>query len=109
MVGAIQPSRIAPTAAIADGAPAAPRVWPTIDFGEDTGIRDACGPNAALIARVSVTSLSRVDVPWATMWSISSGATPAWRIALVMAIVAPRPVGSGAEMWYASAVRAAPT
>ncbi len=61
------------------------------------------------MAFVSVTSLSHVDVPWATMWSISSGATPAWRIAFVMAIAAPRPVGSGAEMWYASAVSEAPT
>ena len=85
-------------------------MWPTIDFGDEIG--DLVGVRRRrprLIARVSVTSLSGVEVPWATMWSISSGATPAWRIALVIAIAAPRPVGSGAEMWYASAVSAAPT
>src|SRR2546426_6759018 len=109
MVGAVQPARMAPTEAIADSAPAAPSVCPTIDLGDDTGILYARSPNAPLIARVSVTSFSGVDVPWATMWSISSDPRPAWRMAFVMAIVAPRPVGSGAEMWYASAVRAAPT
>ena len=62
-----------------------------------------------MIALVSVTSLSGVDVPWATMWSISSGATPACCIAIVIALAAPRPVGSGAEMWYASEVSDAPT
>ena len=31
------PSRIAPTAAIADSAPAAPSVCPTIDFGDEIG------------------------------------------------------------------------
>ena len=48
-------------------APAAPSRWPTIDFGELIGTCGARSPKAALIARVSVTSLSGVDVPWATM------------------------------------------
>jgi hypothetical protein len=98
------------TAAIAAAAPAAPSMCPTMDFGaEMASLRATSSPNARLMARVSVTSLSGVEVPCATTWSISSGATPAWRIALVMAMAAPRPVGSGAEMWYASAVSDAPT
>jgi hypothetical protein len=110
IVGAIQPSRIEPTAAMPATAPAAPSMCPTIDFGaEIASLRAWSSPNARLMARVSVTSLSGVEVPWATTWSISSGATSAWRMAFVMAIAAPRPVGSGAEMWYASAVSEAPT
>src|SRR3954465_13985132 len=57
------------------------------------------------MARVSVTSFSDVDVPWATIQSISSGATSALRSAFVIARDWPRPVGSGALMWNASAVR----
>ena len=60
------------------------------------------------MARVSVESLSEVDVPCATIQSTSSGATPLLRSALVIARVWPRPVGSGAEMWNASAVSAPP-
>ncbi len=61
-----------------------------------------------MIARVSVTSLRDVEVPWATIQSISSGATPELRMAFVIARAWPRPVGSGAEMWNASAVTAPP-
>ena len=69
-----------PSAASARAIPAAPTRWPIIDFGELIGTRvGAALPKAALIARVSVTSLSGVDVPWATIQSISSGVTPALR------------------------------
>jgi len=51
----------------AETTPAAPSRWPTIDFGELIGTLRAWAPKAALMARVSVTSLSGVDVPWATM------------------------------------------
>ena len=47
-------------------------------------------------------------MPWATIQSTSSGATPPLRSALTMARAWPRPVGSGAEMWNASAVSAPP-
>ncbi len=67
MVGGIMPSRMAPIAVSALITPAAPSRCPTIDFGELIATRRACAPMAALMARVSVTSLSGVDVPWATM------------------------------------------
>ena len=61
------PSRMAPIAANALITPAAPIVWPTIDLGELIATLCACAPNAPLMARVSVTSLSGVDVPCAAM------------------------------------------
>ena len=61
------PSRMAPSAVSAATTPAAPSRWPTIDLGELMATLWACAPKAALMARVSVTSLSGVDVPWATM------------------------------------------
>ena len=47
--------------------PAAPSRWPTIDLGDEIATRRAWSPKAALMARVSVTSLRGVEVPWATM------------------------------------------
>ena len=46
------------------------------------------------MARDSVESLSGVDVPWATIQSISSAVTPDRSRAIVIARDAPRPVGS---------------
>ena len=61
------PSRMAPIAANALITPAAPIVWPTIDLVELMATLCAWPPNAALIARVSVRSLSGVLVPCAAM------------------------------------------
>jgi hypothetical protein len=38
-----------------------------MDLGELIATSPACGPNACLIAAVSVRSLARVEVPWAQM------------------------------------------
>ena len=52
---------------IASIAPAAPNVWPIIDFVDDTARLYAWSPKAALIALVSAASPSGVPVPWALM------------------------------------------
>ena len=84
-------------AATAETAPAPPIRWPTIDFGEVTATRYAASPNADLIARVSVTSFSGVDVPCATMRSMSEGERAAAASARRIASDAPatRRFGSG--------------
>ena len=52
---------------IASIAPAAPNVWPIIDFVDDTASPYAWSPKTCLIARVSAASPSGVDVPCALM------------------------------------------
>ena len=68
MVGGTIPSRIASTVATASTAAAAPIMWPVIDFVELTDtLRENSGPMTSLMTRVSVLSLSGVEVPWALM------------------------------------------
>ena len=81
-------------------APAAPSMWPVIDFVDETatdGRRSS--PSAALIAAVSAASFSGVDVPWAFTYETAAGSSPASRSAQRIASVAPEPFGSGAVMW----------
>ena len=65
---------MARTHAAASSAPAAPSRWPCTDLVELTGSRPACSPKTRSIARVSATSPSRVDVPWASTQPTSSRA-----------------------------------
>ena len=53
--------------------PAAPSRWPVIDLVALIGIFLAYSPKTVLMAIVSVRSLSGVEVPWALMYSTSSG------------------------------------
>ena len=48
-------------------APAAPSMWPVMDFVDDTCVFFAASPNSPLIASVSHTSPIGVEVPWALM------------------------------------------
>ena len=82
--------------ATASTPPAAPSRWPVIDFVELTASRRAWSPKTVLMARVSVVSLSSVDVPWALTYWTSSGPIPASSMARCMTRAAPSPVGSGA-------------
>ena len=52
---------------IASTAPAAPKVWPIIDFVDETASSCACAPKTSLIAFVSARSPSGVEVPCALM------------------------------------------
>ena len=52
---------------IASTAPAAPNVWPIIDFVDETASSYACGPKTSRIAFVSAASPSGVEVPCALM------------------------------------------
>ena len=62
------PFVIASTQTAPSTAPAAPSMWPVIDFVELTAtVRAMSSPSAALIATVSAASFSGVDVPWALM------------------------------------------
>ena len=45
----------------------APSACPSMDLVEETSSRSACSPKTARIARVSATSPSGVEVPWALM------------------------------------------
>ena len=64
--GGIVPRWIASAQTAASTAPAAPSMWPVIDFVEDTATRCATSsPSAALSAAVSAASFSGVEVPWA--------------------------------------------
>src|SRR5207253_9330779 len=85
-----------------DSMPPAPASrWPVMDFVElTTSFFDASGPKAALMALVSLTSPSGVDVPCALRYWTWSGLTPALRSALT--IERRGPSTSGAVMWYAS-------
>ena len=51
----------------ASTAPAAPIMWPSIDFVEETASRSACAPKTLRIARVSMPSFIAVLVPCALM------------------------------------------
>src|SRR5204863_2911367 len=62
MVGGMHPSRIVRTVAIASMAPAAPRVWPTIDLLAVIGICPARSPKIVRIAWSSALSPSGVEV-----------------------------------------------
>lgn len=53
--------------AMASTAPAAPNMWPVMDFVELMTTSYACSPNAFLMASVSLRSLSGVLVPCALM------------------------------------------
>ena len=94
------------TTATASMAPQAPSPCPVIPLVEVTGGEAA--PNTLAMASDSAWSLSGVEVPWALMWPIWSGVTPASSMASVMQAAAPEPPGMGAVMWWASAVLAAP-
>ena len=48
-------------------APAAPSMWPVIDFVDETATVCAWSPSTLLMAAVSAASFSGVDVPWALM------------------------------------------
>ncbi len=65
-------------------------------------------PKTLAMAWDSERSFRGVDVPWALMWPIWSGVTPASAMAISMQAAAPLPPGAGAVMWWASAVEAAP-
>ena len=64
-MGGSTPSRMARTQKIASIAPAAPSVWPVIDFVEETATSYACFPKTALIAVDSEPSFACVEVPCA--------------------------------------------
>ena len=61
------PSFTASVEAMASTAPAAPNMWPVMDFVELMTTSYACSPNAFLMASVSLRSLSGVLVPCALM------------------------------------------
>ena len=83
-------------------APAAPSMWPVIDFVEDTATRCAISsPSTALIATVSLASFNCVEVPCAFTYWTDAG-SPASSSAHRIARAAPDPLGSGAVMWCAS-------
>ncbi len=98
MVGGSTWSRSAMMQATASTAPAPPNVCPVIDFVDEIGVEAAASPMAILIAAVSVASLASVDVPWALMYPMSEGSSPASFIALTIALEAPLPPGRGRVM-----------
>jgi hypothetical protein len=83
---------------MASAPPAAPSMWPVMDLVELTAIRYARSPRARLTARVSAASPAGVEVPWALMYWIWSGLTPASSIARRMHSAAPAPSSEGDVM-----------
>jgi hypothetical protein len=53
---------------------------------------------AILIAAVSVESLAKVEVPWALIYPMSEGVSPASSSAFTIARAAPLPPGRGKVM-----------
>ena len=67
IVGGSTPSRIASTEMIVSTPPAPPMRWPVIDLVDEIATVVAALLNVCLMARVSILSLSSVEVPWALM------------------------------------------
>src|ERR1017187_5936529 len=100
MVGGTWPSAIAFTAQITLQTPAAEMVGPIWPLFEDTIKRLAYGPNARLMAAVSMGSFLGVEVPCASMQSTSSGPREACRKAIEMACASALPSGEGSvSVW----------
>jgi len=93
----------------ADSAPAAPIMCPVIDLGAVIEILSAKCRSDSRMARVSALSLAWVEVPCATIMSMSAGLSLLRSIARVMAWLAYLPDGSGATMLKPSLVSAPPS
>ena len=107
IVGGRTPRSSARTEMTASTPPAAPSRWPVIDLVELTTSFFACSPKASLIALVSLTSPSGVDVPCAFTYWISSALRAAERSAACIERFGPSTFG--AVMWKASAPMPKPT
>jgi hypothetical protein len=109
IVGGITPSWMERARIAVSRPPAAPSRCPVMDFVEDTATLFACAPKTCLIARVSTLSPVGVEVPWALMYEIFSGAMPASSRAARITRAGPSPSSDGAAMWYASPESPYPT
>jgi hypothetical protein len=102
-VGGTTPRSIASAHTAPSTAPAAPSMWPVIDFVEEIAMRCAISsPSTVLIATVSLASFNGVEVPCAFTYWTAPGSSTASSRAHRMASAAPEPFGSGAVMWCAS-------
>ena len=84
--------------------PLPPSRWPSMLLLLETGVLYAHSPRAVLIAAVSASSFAWVLVPWALMYPMSSGFSPASCRACRRAATAPRPWGCGSVIRKASPV-----
>ena len=91
------------TVANASNAPAAPIMWPVIDFVALIAISGVCSPNTSQIASASRLSPSGVDVPCGLIRSISSAGTPRRSSAIFIAREDPAPCSTGWIMSQPSA------
>ena len=95
------------TVAKASNAPAAPIMWPVIDFvpemPSDRRSRADRSPNTAQIASASRASPTGVDVPWGLIMSTSSAGTPRRSSAICIARADPIPPSIGWIMSQPSA------
>ena len=91
----------------ASKAPAAPIMWPVIDFvpeiASDFRSRAERSPKTAQIASASRASPTGVDVPWGLMTSTSSAGTPRRSSAIFIARAEPVPPSIGWIMSQPSA------
>ena len=91
------------TVANASNAPAAPIMWPVIDFVALIEMRGVWSPKTAQIASASRLSPSGVDVPCGLIRSTSSAGTPRRSSAIFIARAEPAPPSTGWIMSQPSA------